>query len=369
MEQPARNAQTRTLFEGPPALSDYDADTLAAQFAGWGCKPAHAARLLHAFYLGGGQVDLAALRLGKSVESHLGHDILLRQSHIITRSSSVDGTEKLLVGFGRGGAVESVLMPAHDPARAAGCISSQIGCAMRCDFCASTRGGLERNLEAGEIVEQFLHLRHLAQSQNRRLSTIVLMGMGEPMHNLGNVMTAIRRIAAPGMGALGGRQITVSTVGIVPGMDELAAADLKVHLAVSLHAADDVTRSRIVPMNRHYNVGQIISAARRFSEHTGRIVTIEYCLLKDVNDSDGQAQLLADLLQGFRAHVNLIPYNTIGAALSGAVYATPDGSRIQAFYGILFGRGVVVHMRLPRGHDVNAACGQLRQSVRDDRSV
>ncbi|MGE5610933.1 MAG: 23S rRNA (adenine(2503)-C(2))-methyltransferase RlmN, partial [Bacillota bacterium] len=305
----------------------------------------------------------ARLKLGKLIESRLGSQIPIRQSHIVARTRSTDGTLKLLVGFAGGGAVESVLMLAPDGRRAAGCISSQIGCAMRCDFCASTRRGLERSLEAGEIVEQFLHLRHEAKLIGRRLATIVFMGMGEPMYNLPNVIRAIRRIAAPEMGELGGRQITVSTVGIVPGIDTLAEADLNVHLAVSLHAPDDATRSRIVPMNRRYGVAEIMAAARRFQGRTGRIVTIEYCLLDGINDSDTQAHMLADLLGGFRAHVNLIPYNPIGMGLSGIAYATPPAGRVQSFYDILFGRGVVVHLRRPRGDDVNAACGQLRETT------
>jgi 23S rRNA (adenine2503-C2)-methyltransferase len=308
-------------------------------------------------------VDWAGLKLGKVIESRLGSQLPIRQSSIVAHTRSTDGTVKLLVGFAGGGAVESVLMPAYDGIRAAGCISSQIGCAMRCDFCASTRRGLERNLEPGEIVEQFLHLRQEARLSSRRLATIVFMGMGEPMQNLPNVIRAIRRIASPEMGELGGRQITVSTVGIVPGIDALAEADLNVHLAVSLHAPDDVTRSRIIPMNRRYGVAEIMAAARRFQERTGRIVTIEYCLLDGVNDSDVHAHTLADLLSGFRAHVNLIPYNPIGAGLSGTAYATPPASRVQSFYNILFGRGVVVHLRHPRGNDVNAACGQLRETT------
>ena len=349
------------------ALTDYDPEELAAQFADWGCKPSHAARLLHAFYLGAGQVDLATLRLGKTLQSRLDRDIALRQSHLVTRTRSADGTEKLVLGLARGGAVESVLMLAHDNVRAAGCISSQIGCAMGCDFCASTRGGLERNLDAGEIVEQFLHLRQGARQLGRRLATIVFMGMGEPMHNLSNVMAAIRRIALPGMGELGGRQITVSTVGIVPGIDALAAANLNVHLAISLHAPDDLTRQRIVPMTRRYGVADIVAAARRFQDRTGRIVNMEYCLLSHINDSDDHARRLVELLRGFRAHVNLIPYNSIGPGLSGTEYQPPPPARLRSFYGVLLQSDVVVHLRQPRGDDVNAACGQLRSMLAASR--
>ncbi len=186
------------------------------------------------------------------------------------------------------------------------------------------------------------------------------MGMGEPLLNLVNVIAAIRRIAAPEMGALGWRQITVSTVGIVPGIDALAAADLNVHLALSLHAPDDATRSRIVPANRRYPVHEVMSAARRFAERSGRIPTIEYCLLAGVNDSDADAVRLAEIMSGFRAHVNLIPYNAIGPGLSGFVYARPTPQRVASFLAVLRSAGVVCHVRQTRGDDVNAACGQLR---------
>ena len=344
-----------------PGLSDYDVTGLAALFAEWGFKQSHARTLLREFYLCAGQVDLSSLGLGKALCARLARDIPSRQSQIIRRTQAADGTAKLLVGFSGGGAVESVLMPAYDATRAAGCVSSQIGCAMGCDFCASTRRGLERGLEAGEIVEQFLHLKQEAIAQGRRLTTLVFMGMGEPMHNLDNVIAAIRRIAAPGMGELGWKQVTVSTVGIVPGIVRLAEADLNVHLALSLHAPDDETRSRLVPANRRYQVAEIVEAAKRFQERSGRIVTIEYCLLADVNDSDAQAVRLADLLDGFRAHVNLIPYNPIGSGISGVAYRRPSPERVTRFLEVLRDRRVVAHCRRTRGDDVDAACGQLRE--------
>jgi len=345
------------------ALTDFDVESLAEQFQQWGCKSSHAARLLHDFYLSGGGIDFKSLKLGKVLEAKLGTDIAIRQANVHLRTEAADGTVRLLVGFARGGTVESVLMPAYDGRRAAGCISSQIGCPMGCDFCASTREGLERNLTAGEIVEQFLLLRELAMSIGRRLATLVFMGMGEPMLNLDNVIPAIRRIAKPGMGELGGRQITVSTVGVVPGIERLAEADLNVHLAVSLHAPDDITRARIVPATRKWPVREIIDAAKRFERRTGRIVTIEYCMLAGVNDSDAHAMALVELLKGFRAHVNLIPYNSIGVGIGGFVYESPKADRVREFLCLLCDYGVVAHARRPRGGDVNAACGQLRQMV------
>jgi 23S rRNA (adenine2503-C2)-methyltransferase len=186
--------------------------------------------------------------------------------------------------------------------------------------------------------------------------------MGEPMHNLDHVIAAIRRIADPEMGGLGWRQVTVSTVGVVPGIDRLAEADLNVHLALSLHAPDDATRSRLVPANRRYPVAEIVDAAKRFHAHTGRVVTIEYCLLADMNDSDDHAVALARLLDGFRAHVNVIPYNPIGGAgVSGTRFERPSRDRVIRFLTLLRDHGAVAHARETRGDDVSAACGQLRQ--------
>lgn len=334
---------------------------LEEALAAAGFVRSHARPLLREFYRGAGEIDFSQLRCGPRVAAWVADRFEPIRSSVTRRVVGADGTVKLLVGFPDGAAVESVLMPSHRPDRAACCVSSQIGCAMGCDFCASTKGGLARNLSLGEIVEQFLHLKREAQSLGRRLTSLVFMGMGEPMHNLANVIAAIRRIADPDLGGLGWRQVTVSTVGIVPGIDQLAAADLNVHLALSLHAPDDQTRAKIVPANRRYPVSEIIEAVKRFAASTGRIPTIEYCLLADVNDSDRHARMLADRLLGFRAHVNLILYNPVGAGLSGAVYRRPDKERMKQFARILGETGVVAHFRDTRGDDVNAACGQLRQ--------
>ncbi len=343
-----------------PCLSDYDPPDLAAELARRGHAPSHARQLLLEFYKRNGSVDVSTLRGSRAYLGDIAAHFTSLRSRVIDRHQSNDGTIKLLVGFEAGGAVEAVLMPTSRPELAAGCVSSQIGCAMGCDFCASTKNGLERNLSAGEIVEQFLHLRREAAATGRRLRTLVFMGMGEPMHNLDQVIPAIRRIADGAMGALGWRQVTVSTVGIVPGIDQLAEADLNVHLALSLHAPDDATRALIVPSNRRYPVADIITAAKRYYERSGREVNIEYCLLGGVNDSDAHANALAELLEDFRAHVNLIPYNPIGAGISGRVYTRPSEDRVLRFLEILRERGVVSHIRVTRGDDVSAACGQLQ---------
>jgi len=345
------------------ALTDYEPAELAEALRRAGHKPSHAHRLLRRMYQRPHEFEIPAAQFGRGLTDWLAKNLRTRQSRIVRRTTAADGTVKVLVGFEGGGAAEAVLMPAYDGRRAAGCVSSQIGCAMGCDFCASAIGGLERNLSAGEIVEQFLWLRQLAWEMHRRLSTLVFMGMGEPMHNLDHVIAAIRRIAGPELGELGGRQITVSTVGIVPGIDALAEADLNVHLAVSLHAPDDDTRRQIIPAAKRYRVAEILDAVRRFQARTGRIPTIEYTLLAGVNDSDEQARLLATVLEGMRVHVNVIPYNPTGLGVGGRVYQRPTEHRTGSFVAILRSEGVAAHIRRPRGDDVNAACGQLRRQA------
>jgi 23S rRNA (adenine2503-C2)-methyltransferase len=342
-----------------PSLLDYNVESFAAELERLGENAAHAAKILRTFYAG---EPLDRLPILKSLRARLARDYADRPGNVIARHVSGDRTIKLLLGFTSGGTAEAVLMPTYRPGVTAGCVSSQIGCAMGCDFCASTKNGLERNLTAAEIVEQFLRLREQSLTSSRRLRTLVFMGMGEPLHNLDHVIPAIERIAHPDMGGLGWRQVTVSTVGIVPGIDRLADSALNVHLALSLHAPDDATRAKIIPANRRYPVADIVAAAKRYDARTGRVVNIEYTLLGGVNDSIEQAHLLADLLDGFRAHVNLIPYNPIGGAgVSGTTYVRPGDARVVAFLSALRGRGVVTHVRVTRGDDVSAACGQLRR--------
>ncbi len=342
-----------------PSLVDHDTHTLAADLAAAGHHPVHARRMLRHFYATAGAPTWDALPVSRGARRH-AESLDARPTRVAHRHVAADGTTKLLVALADGAAVEAVLMPGHRDGVAAACVSSQVGCAMGCDFCASTRRGLERDLTAGEIVDQFVHLSAAAASVGRRLKTLVFMGMGEPLANYGAVERAVRTIADPDLGGLGWRQVTVSTVGLVPGIDRLAAADLNVNLAVSLHAPDDATRGRLVPPNRRYPVAAVMAAARRFAAATGRVVTVEYCLLADVNDSGDQAGLLADLMAGFRGHVNLIPYNPTGPGPRGVSYRRPSADRVARFLGVLRDREVVAHVRQARGDDVNAACGQLR---------
>lgn len=341
-------------------LANVDPAELAQQFEHWGYKSSHAARVLRDFYAGQ-NVTPSDRRLPMGLAERLQHAFPAKAETLAARQVAADRTTKLLLRLGDGRTVESVLMPDFRTDRAAGCISSQVGCAMGCDFCATTKTGFERNLAAGEIVEQFLALRREAKAVGRKLQTIVFMGMGEPMLNLDAVLTAVRRLADNALGGLGWRQITVSTVGIVPGIDALTATGLNIHLAVSLHAPDDATRARLLPMAKRFPIADILAAADRFQAKRGRPVTIQYCLLAGVNDSLEHAHLLAELLASRRMHINLLRYNPTGLSLRGVTYEPSSDETAEAFAAALRARKLVAHFRRSRGPDIDAACGQLRQ--------
>jgi 23S rRNA (adenine2503-C2)-methyltransferase len=270
----------------------------------------------------------------------------------VTQQTSADGeTTKWLWRAAGGAQVETVLMNSKD--RATVCVSSQAGCAMGCTFCATGQAGFERHLDVGEIVEQVVRAQHATE---QRVSHVVFMGMGEPLANVDTVCTALERLNED-LG-LSARHLTVSTVGVVPGMIRLAQHPLPVTLAVSLHAADDELRQTLVPLNRRYPIEAVIDAARQYAAIKGRRVTFEYACIAGVNDEPHQANLLAHRLKGLRAgaHVNLIPLNPTGAFAG----EPPDRERINRFASHLASAGVQVTVRRNRGVDIDAACGQLR---------
>lgn len=345
----------------PAALEHFRIEELETLFESWGCKPSHAARLVRAYYATGSFPSQGVLALPATLRERLSDSPTSGATSLALREISSDGTTKLLIRLHDGFTVESVMMPDYAGRRVAGCISSQVGCAMACDFCATTKTGFERNLSAGEMVAQFLALRREADAADRRLQTIVFMGMGEPLLNVEEVIEAVKRIADNRYGGLGWRQVTISTVGIVPGIEKLTETGLAFHLAVSLHATDDATRAKLLPTGKRYTIAEILSAASLFQARRGRPVTIQYCLLRGVNDSLEQARELAALVADKRMHVNLLTYNPTGISLRGIDYepATPEGA--DAFLGVLRERGIVTHFRRSRGPDIDAACGQLRQ--------
>jgi len=343
------------------ALSEMDATSLAQRMVGWGYKPSHAARVLRLFYEGADSWDCSGHRIPQSLCLRLKTEFDASRSTLLNRQVARDGTCKLLLRLQDGRTVESVLMPDYRQDRAAGCLSSQVGCAMGCDFCATTKTGFERNLSAGEIVEQFRALRREAVLLGRKLQTVVFMGMGEPLLNFDSVMTAAERLADNRLGGLGFRQITVSTVGIVPGIEALTKSGLKIQLAVSLHAPDDATRARLIPVARRYSIAEILGAVERFQAQRQRPVTVQYCLLAGVNDSLDQARQLAELIGKRQLHVNLLRYNATGLGLGGVTYEPTSEEATTAFLEVLRARGVVAHRRRSRGLDIDAACGQLRR--------
>ncbi len=267
---------------------------------------------------------------------------------------SKDGTVKCLLRLADGNEVECVLLPYEE--RVSACLSTQVGCAMGCRFCATAQGGYTRNLDAGEIVDQLLHLQRLSE---RRISHVVLMGMGEPLLNLEQVVQALRLMHAEL--EISYRRITVSTVGIVPKIYALAQYNLPITLAISLHAPDDETRARIMPVNRKWGVETLIQAARDYFETTKRRVTFEYLLLREVNDTTGHAERLAQRLQGTPCLVNLIPFNYVPTPDG---FQRPEAERVRRFRQVLEAAGIETTQRVERGHDIAAACGQLRGNHR-----
>ena len=278
------------------------------------------------------------------------------------RLSSSDGTQKLLLRLHDGNVVECVLLPERD--RRTVCISTQVGCGMGCVFCASGIGGVVRNLSAAEILEQLLHARNLLPA-HERLTNIVVMGMGEPMANLDALLEALAMAtAADGLG-IGARHVTISTVGVPVKIRRLADLGKQYHLAVSLHAPNDSLRNRIVPTNDKVGLAAILDAADYFHERTGRQVTYEYVLLRDLNDRAAHAAELGRLLRGRQAHVNLIPFNDV----AGLQYRRPAQEAVNDFTAILKQYGVSVKVRKRKGADIDAACGQLRRAALADFST
>lgn len=262
-------------------------------------------------------------------------------------------TKKALLQLSDGAAIETVLM--RQPYGNSVCVSSQVGCAMGCAFCASTRNGCERNLTRGEMLRQVFHF-HCPQDNQAQVSRVVIMGSGEPLLNYEEVLAFIRLLHEPQVLGISYRHITLSTCGLVEGIDRLASEGLPINLAISLHAANDVTRSKLMPVNNRYPIADVVAAAGRYATKTGRRVTYEYTLIEGVNSSRGDAAELARLVSGQLAHINLIPVNPIKEK----GFFPPSPTAVQSFLDYLEKHGVPVSLRKTMGDDIAAACGQLR---------
>lgn len=272
----------------------------------------------------------------------------------VTRQVSKDGTIKILLELHDKSTVETVLMP-HNYGNSV-CVSSQVGCRMGCTFCASTLGGLIRNLTAGEIVEQVMFFQRMLDQTGQRVSSIVLMGSGEPLENYEAAMKFIDVVSAPETLHIGSRHITVSTSGLVPAIRRLADEKRQITLAISLHSPFDDLRSSMMPVNRAWNIEQLIDACRYYWDQTGRRLTFEYALIGGVNDDLKHARALAELLGDLPCHVNLIPVNYVPERN----YQRTPKDEIRAFQTELNRLGINATVRREMGHDISAACGQLR---------
>lgn len=292
--------------------------------------------------------------LSQGLREALAASFVLGTASIVSHHQAADGTEKLLLEFPGGGQIECVLL--RDGERRSICISSQVGCAMGCVFCASGLDGVERNLLAAEMVEQMLQLARLLPPEER-LSHIVVMGMGEPLANLDHVLAALAQATDPKGLGISPRRITISTVGLPPAMRRLAAENPRFNLAVSLHAPNDTLRNELVPVNEKTGLDAIVAAADEYFDASGRQLTFEYVLLGGLNDEPDHARQLVRLLRGRSALLNVIPYNPV----AGLPYRTPSGDSQKEFRKILQEGGLNVHFRQRKGDEINAACGQLRR--------
>jgi 23S rRNA (adenine2503-C2)-methyltransferase len=292
--------------------------------------------------------------LPKDLRQKLAADFTIWTSKTVRHSKAADGTEKLLLEFADNERIECVLL--RDGHRRTICISSQVGCAMGCVFCASGLDGVIRNLTAGEMIEQMLRLARLLPP-DERLSHIVVMGMGEPLANLDNLLPALGEATSPTGLGISHRRITISTVGLPPAIRRLAEMDARYHLAVSLHAPTDELRNRLVPVNKNIGIAAIIEAADHYFEVSGRRLTFEYVLLGELNDRPEHARQLGELLRGRLALLNVIPYNPV----AGLPYQTPSRKAQERFISILQETGINVQIRERKGDEIEAACGQLRR--------
>ena len=353
---------------GPAGLVGLSRSALAAEFAeGFSLDPKKArmrASQCWRWLYGAGATDFSEMTdIGKEMRGQMAKRYSLSRPEITERLISTDGTRKYLIKFAPGVEAECVFIP--DVGRAGAlCVSSQVGCTLNCTFCHTGTQKLVRNLTAGEIVNQVLAVKDdleewpSGDGEDRKLSNIVFMGMGEPLYNLDNVATAIEVISDGEGISLSRRRITVSTSGVVPEMQRLGE-ETSAMLAISLHATNNDLRDELVPINRKYPIAELLDACRAYpGVSNARRITFEYVMLKGVNDSDAEARELVRLLKRIPAKINLIPFN----AWPDAPYECSDWDRIEAFAEIVNRAGYASPIRTPRGRDIFAACGQLKST-------
>ncbi len=371
-----------------PDIRSQTRETLAAQFAAWGQPSYRLDQLLGWLYARRAASWDVMSNLPKALREELARTWSLHLPELVTKQGSRDTTQKFLWRLADGALIESVLIPANpalygdDSDRHTLCISTQVGCAYGCRFCASGLDGWKRNLEISEIVGQILAVERWAASQpveaapvtpaadasatpapapapkapERIVNNIVVMGMGEPMANYDHLMPALRALNAAWGCGIGARKITISTSGVVPRIRDLARDPLQFRLAISLHGATDAVRGQIMPVNRKYPLAELTAACEEYVKLKGKMITLEYILIAGVNDGLDQVLPLADLAHRLHAKVNLIPYNKV----EGLPWERPADDVCETFADQLDQHEVVVTLRREKGHDIDAACGQLR---------
>ena len=347
----------------PVNLLDFDAAGLSGFFASLGEKPFRAKQVLRWLHRNG-EADFSRMTdVAKSLRQRLTTEACVLAPQLAGDTLAGDGTRKFLFDVGNGNAIETVFIPEDD--RGTLCVSTQAGCALACAFCSTGRQGFNRNLSVAEIIGQLWRANHLlggyAPGAERAVSNVVLMGMGEPLANFDNVVTALRLMLDDNAYGLSRRRVTVSTSGMVPMMDRLGE-QCPVALAVSLHAPSDELRDRLVPLNRKYPLADLMAACRRYLQVAPRdFVTFEYVMLSGVNDRDSDAHQLLELVRDLPCKFNLIPFNAFPQ--SGFTRSRPE--RVRRFAQLLMDAGIVTTTRKTRGEDIDAACGQLAGMVQD----
>ncbi len=352
-------AERHPAADGRHSLIGLSRAELEAELARWGVERFRARQLWHWIYHRGAQSFAAMTSLAKAFRAELAQRYTLARPAPVRDQQSVDGARKWLLKLADGNLIETVHIPEED--RGALCVSSQVGCTLTCRFCHTGTQRLVRNLEAGEIVGQLMLARDAigewpSPEDGRMISNIVMMGMGEPLYNYENVAKALAIVMDPEGIAISRRRITLSTSGVVPQIRR-CGEELRVNLAVSLHAVTDAQRSAIVPLNRKYPIAELLDACRDYARlNPNRRITFEYVMLKGVNDSPADAKALLRLIGGIPAKVNLIPFNP----WPGAPFECADEAAIRAFAEIVMNAGYHAPVRTPRGRDILAACGQLK---------
>jgi 23S rRNA (adenine2503-C2)-methyltransferase len=344
------------MISSKPNIKSFTPDELALRLVAMGLKKYRAAQVFEWIYRNHATTFEEMTNIAKTERGLLASAFTISFLSKLQEERSTDGTRKFLFGLEDTHTIESVLIPDED--RLTLCISSQVGCAQACRFCLTGKGGFTRDLKTYEISDQVLEVsRILRREGGRGITNIVLMGMGEPLANLDEVIRALKIITwERGLG-FSPRRVTLSTDGLVPEIERLGKSGVRVNLAISLNATTDEVRDRIMPVNRRYPIQELLAACKRFPLEPRRRITFEYVMLKDVNDTQDDALRLAKLLKGIKCKVNLIPFNPF----PGSEFGRPDDAAVRRFQKILLDHHYTAPVRESRGRDISAACGQLRE--------